>query len=345
MTASTTGFVAVAGAAGEMGRLIVAELSKLGVPVKALVRPGTSRNAAKMQPLLDLKSKQGNGARGDITICEADLSNVSSLATHLAGAKTVVSTLQGLRPVLITTQTSLLDAAIAAQVPRFIPSDYSLDFTKTRPGTNRNLDLHREFHAVLASSAVKSWTTVLNGAFMDIIIPPVGLVDPGKRRIAHAGDKDMAYDFTTMRDTAAYTARVAADPEPTPQILRIAGDTISPRELAEAATRASASAAAANKDPVSNGSSNKPYTTFWMGSVGFFEAFVIPVLRFFVGGVEDQQVPIWQGMQYMANMASGEGKLEPLDNDRYPGLEWTKAEDFLKEHFVRTAAGGDGDSK
>ncbi len=42
-------------------------------------------------------------------------------------------------------QGKVLDAAVAAGVPRFIPSDYSLDFTKTRPGENRNLDLRRRF--------------------------------------------------------------------------------------------------------------------------------------------------------------------------------------------------------
>jgi hypothetical protein len=36
----------------------------------------------------------------------------------------------GTREVVIDAQKKLLDAAIAAGVPRFIPSDYSLDFTK-----------------------------------------------------------------------------------------------------------------------------------------------------------------------------------------------------------------------
>jgi hypothetical protein len=35
--------------------------------------------------------------------------------------------LAGLREVVIDAQKKLLDAAIAAGVPRFIPSDYSLD--------------------------------------------------------------------------------------------------------------------------------------------------------------------------------------------------------------------------
>ena len=32
--------------------------------------------------------------------------------------------------------------------------------------------------------------------------------------------------------------------------------------------------------------------------------------------------PVWQGMQYMPNVYSGRAKLEPLDNERYPGMRW-----------------------
>jgi hypothetical protein len=39
--------------------------------------------------------------------------------------------------------------------------------------------------------------------------------------------------------------------------------------------------------------------------------------------------PAWQGMQYMHNMLEGRGKLVPLDNDRYPGIRWTKAREVL----------------
>ena len=39
--------------------------------------------------------------------------------------------------------------------------------------------------------------------------------------------------------------------------------------------------------------------------------------------------PPWQGMQYMHNMFSGLAKLDPLDNDRYPGMQWTTVRDFL----------------
>jgi hypothetical protein len=41
--------------------------------------------------------------------------------------------------------------------------------------------------------------------------------------------------------------------------------------------------------------------------------------------------PPWQGMQYMRDMFSGRGKLEPLDNDRYPDVRWTSIRDKLAQ--------------
>jgi hypothetical protein len=78
----------------------------------------------------------------------------------------VVSALQGLRDVIVETQTVLLDAAIRADVPRFIPSDYSIDFTRFPPRENRNLDLRRDFHKRLDETPVSA-TTIFNGAFAE----------------------------------------------------------------------------------------------------------------------------------------------------------------------------------
>ena len=59
-----------------------------------------------------------------------------------------------------------------------------------------------------------------------------------------------------------------------------------------------------------------------------------------VAPLADKAFPPWQGMQYMRDMFSGQGKLTPLDNDRYPGLVWMSA----KEHLLsieRPARGAD----
>jgi hypothetical protein len=40
--------------------------------------------------------------------------------------------------------------------------------------------------------------------------------------------------------------------------------------------------------------------------------------------------PVWQGMQYLRDMSSGRGQLEPLDNDRYGVKSWQTARDVVR---------------
>jgi hypothetical protein len=42
-----------------------------------------------------------------------------------------------------------------------------------------------------------------------------------------------------------------------------------------------------------------------------------------------QVFPVWQGMQYLRDMFGGAGKLDPLDNGRYPRLRWTGVREVL----------------
>jgi len=297
-----TGFVAVAGAAGQLGTLISLALRKNGVPVRALIRPSTAESRTKTL------------RNAGVNIVEVEMSNIPQLTEALTGASTVVSALQGLRHVMLDVQGALLDAAVAAKVGRFIPSDYALDFTKTTPGSNRNLDLRREFHTKLDESGIK-WTSILNGAFMELITSSQSpLVNDKWHRIMYFGSPDQKLDVTTMPDIAAYVAAVAADPNPTPNFLRIAGDSFTAKELAATVTRVR----------------GQKYTPMWMGSVGFLRI-VIWVLKLIIGGMDDQVLPIWQGMQYLENMISGKGKLKPLDNDRYPDLVWTTVEKALED--------------
>lgn len=202
-------FVAVAGASGALGRLVAMELAKRGVAVKALVRPNTD------------PSRTENLRSAGISIAPVGMSEVPALTRELTGATSVISTLQGLKDVIHTAQGNLVDASVAAKVSRFIPSDFSLDFTKTKPGSNRNLDLRRDFHARLETSGI-AWTSILNGAFMDLMVGDSPMVNRKSRKVAYIGQPTQLLDFTTMADTAAYTAAVAADPNPAPKFLRIA---------------------------------------------------------------------------------------------------------------------------
>lgn len=295
-------FVAVAGAAGKLGALITTNLRARNVQVKALVRPNTS--SARTASL------RSAGA----IITEADLNDVAALTAHLRGVTTVVSALNGLGDVMLGSQKNLLDAAVAAKVKRFIPSDFSLDFTKTQPGSNRNLDFRREFHAMLDESGI-AWTSILNGAFMDMLTGDIPLINERFHRVMYWNHKDQPLDFTTYADTAAYTAAVAADTKSTPKYLRIAGEEITPQGLADVASR----------------TKGGNYQPMWVGSAGFLEGMAGWMRWLGVGGKESDVFPAWQGMQYTVNMFSGEGKLSPLDNNRYPELKWTKVEEVLSK--------------
>ena len=63
------------------------------------------------------------------------------------------------------------------RVPRFIPSDYSADFTRTRPGDNRNLDFRRAFVERIDCAPIKA-TSILNGAFMDMLGSEMPIIQP-----------------------------------------------------------------------------------------------------------------------------------------------------------------------
>lgn len=116
----------------------------------------------------------------------------------------------------------------------------------------------------------------------------------------------------------AYVAAAAMD-ENTPRILRIAGDVVSARELAVAMTEAT----------------GEGYRTLWAGSLGSLGA-MIGVTKLIAPG-KDEAFPPWQGMQYMRDQFSGRGKLEPLENARYPELFWTPVKTLLAERFDKAA--------
>jgi nucleoside-diphosphate-sugar epimerase len=294
--------IVVAGASGNLGGRITRALLQRGARVTALVRHGT------VPDRLERLREPG------VTIAPVDMSSASQLTPVCSRASCVVSALQGLRDVIVQIQTILLEAAIKADVPRFIPSDYSIDFTKFSPGENRNLDLHRDFHRCL-DTALISATTIFNGAFTEMLTGQMPLILFRLQRVLYWGDADQRMDFTTMDDTAAFTAMAALDPS-TPRFLRIAGDQLSARELAAVASEVT----------------GKKYRLLRAGGLEML-GMLIKVARTLAPG-EKELYPAWQGMQYMRNMFDGRAKLEPLDNDRYPDIRWTSARDVLSARCV-----------
>ncbi len=289
--------ILVAGGTGNLGGKIINALLEQAAEVRIVARQNSDPGKLKRLEKLGVTIFQGNRWK------------VEELTNACTGVDCVVSALSGLREVIIDTQKVLLDAAVAAGVPRFIPSDYSLDFTALPPGGNRNLDWRREFHQYLGQAPISA-TTIFNGAFTDLLTGQMPLVLFKFKRVVYWGNADQRMDFTTMDNTAAFTAKAALDPS-TPRFLRIAGDQVSARDLA-------AIASAVTGDQ---------FRLFRPGSLGLLGT-LIRIARLIAPG-EEEVYPAWQGMQYMRGMLDGRAKMKQLDNNRYPDLHWTTAQELL----------------
>ena len=211
--------IVVAGGTGNLGGRIITALLEKGAEVRVLVRSISDKE--KISHLEQIGAK----------VILIDMTSEQEIATVCKGADCVVSAVAGLYDVVIEMQKVLLNGAILAGVPRFIPSDYSLDFTNFSEGENRNLDLRREFHTYLDSTSISA-TTIFNGAFMDMLTNEIPMILFEKKLVLYWGNADHKMCFTTVNDTAIFTANVALD-NTTPRYLSIAGDQISPREIRE----------------------------------------------------------------------------------------------------------------
>ncbi len=291
--------ILVAGATGNLGERIVKALIKRGAQVHILSRQET--NPAKTKQLSELGAE----------VIAVNMSDAEELKRACQGVSCVVSALAGLHDVIVDSQTLLLDAAIAAGVPRFIPSDFSSDFTKMSEGENRNFDLRKEFHQYLDKSSIAA-TSIMNGAFANILSYGTPLYKPNDRSVAYWGNNpDWKIDFSTMDNTADYTAATALD-STTPKILRIASFQISPNEL------------------VALGEEVKK-TKFKLVPMGSLEDFSASNKRDRAAHPEgeEEMYPQWQAMQYLYSMFSVQN--QPLDNDRYPDVQWKRAMDVVSK--------------
>lgn len=289
--------IVVVGATGNLGGKIVNALLARNAEVRAIVRLETGSDKIKHLEQMGVK------------VFQVDTSIQSEISKYCIGADCVVSALAGLKETIIDTQKIVLDAAVEAKVNKFIPSDYSTDFTNLIVGQNRNLDLRRAFHQYLDKAPIKA-TTIFNGPFMDLLTTDMPLIMFKKQRILCWGNPNQMIEFTTTHNIAEFTAEAAMDID-TARYLRIAGDRLSCNDFVKLLS-------------VLTG---KKYKLFRPGGIGLLNM-VIKLTRFFSPS-KNELYPAWQGMQYMRDMMEGRVVFQKYDNDRYATIKWTTVKDFL----------------
>ncbi len=286
--------ILIAGPTGRLGHLIAAALLRRGASVRALVRPGS--------PPDKLKGLEGT------EIVAAGYDDPAALTAALTDVDVVVSALNGLREVIVDAQAALLDAAVAAGVKRFIPSDYAANIFALETGENRNFDLRRAFHDTNLAQAPIGRTSILVGGFMDLLLWGRGL-DFKAHQMNYWGTPDQPLDYTTMADTAEITAAAALDPD-APAVLETFGDRITARQMAATASEVLGT----------------PFSLNRLGGIDELKA-LIEAERSAHPEAETETFPRFQQLQYTHNMQSGRGALLHPDN-RY-GLKLTSVRELL----------------
>lgn len=292
--------VLVVGSTGMLGiQIVSALLDKEATEVKAMVRPGSDSKEENRQKIERMKAQ---GA----TIVEGDLMKPETLPPICEGVDVVVSAV-GNNQTTVPGQKNLIDAAKQQGVQRLIPSDYSVDYRKLDYGDNDNLDMRKEVLSHLQQSGLE-YTLILNGAFMNNVgTPYMPQFDLDHGVFQYWGNGETPLDFTTTQDTAKYVAEAVSDPDLANTALEIAGEVLTMKQLL-----------AAYEEATGNKLQEKR-----LGSAQDLKAWI------------DQKKPSASSsleyipQQYEYAMVSGKGKLDQIQNSRYPHLNPTSIKQFL----------------
>lgn len=299
--------VLVVGASGMLGYEITQALASHGdqLEVTALVRADRMGNPHTQEKFTKLQ-------RLGVKFVDGDLLAPETLASACWGVDTIVSAVSGDERVMIEGQTNLIHAAEAAGVRRFIPSDYSVDYRNLDRGDNYNLDFRKTILELLQRQSNLSYTSVQVGILTEILFSPFGVVfDLQKGQFRYWGDGETAFDTTTIVDAARYTAEAVLDDSLINQVLQVAGDTLTMKQLR-----------------------------------ALYEQNTIQVLRekrlgdvndlqMWIAGHKEQAKSVYEylSQQYHYTLVSGKGKLTAIANDRYPHIKPTTVKEYIRDHY------------
>lgn len=167
-------------ASGSLGPHVLKALIDAGFQVKVLTR-----------------SKKPGAFDASVNVVEVDFVSIESLTAALKGVDAVVSTVAG---TAIDGQTVLIDAAVAAGVKRFIPSEYGSVTTnpqvKQIPVYTPMFNIKR-YLSEKASSGKLTWTVLACGAFTEFLFM-AGILDFADRKAVLLDDGDNRFSTTSL---------------------------------------------------------------------------------------------------------------------------------------------------
>lgn len=191
--------ITVAGITGRFGRYVTQHL---------LTKPNVRVNGLARTPS---KLPQELSSDPRVKLFQNDATDSPTMREALKGASAVVCCYLADNKVMYEGQKTLIDASIEEGVPRYLASDFALDFRGLNYGDIPPKDPMKQIQEYLEEKEAKNQIKgvhVLTGAFMDFA-SILSSGDAGVFRYFGTGDEGI--DMTSDVDSARYTAEVALD--------------------------------------------------------------------------------------------------------------------------------------
>lgn len=189
--------VALAGASGALGAVLLNHLLKANYTVTALTRPGITPTFPP-----------------SVKTAEIDYSSPSTLRAALADHDVLISTV-GYAGILA--QEALISAALAVGVKRIIPSEYGSDpsnaAARALPVFGHKVQIEQHLRAAVTDSPTTTWTLVANNEFLDWDLDHGFGVDVTGRKMEIFDGGDVPFTATPLSFVAEGVVRILQRPE------------------------------------------------------------------------------------------------------------------------------------
>jgi hypothetical protein len=222
--------------AGELGMAMLRSLARRappasGISIAALLRASTidSQDLAKQKDIAELRSLGIELVAGDLAAQSEE-----SLAAVFGRFHTVISCTGFVGGSGV--QRKLARAVLKAEVKRYFPWQFGVDYDVIGRGSPQDLfDEQLDVRDLLRSQDQTEWVIVSTGMFTSFLFEPsFGVVDLGRNTVNALGSWDNGVTVTTADDIGALTSEIVfAEPRIVDQIVYLAGDTVTYRQLAD----------------------------------------------------------------------------------------------------------------
>ncbi len=222
--------------AGELGMPVLRNIARKardvdGATVSVLLRRSAIESSAadKQRDVAEIRDL-------GVQIIEGDLvkNTVDELAVLFADYDTVIGC-TGITAGLETPM-KVAEAVLQAKLPRYFPWQFGADFDVIGRGSPQDIfDSQLDVRDLLRSQTETEWVIISTGMFMNYLFEPgSGMVDLPNDTVNALGSLDTAVTVTTPEDIGFLTAEILFDePRIRNEIVYLAGDTITYRQLAE----------------------------------------------------------------------------------------------------------------